>query len=228
MINFDMVGRLKEDRLIVYGTKTADGIEAHLTQLDEEFSALKISQVPLGVPASDHISFYRKNIPSLHFFTGTHADYHMPTDDAEKINYAGMQLVVDFTEKLVDRYLDASDPPVFTAVKEDDPHAGLKIPSGPNTPYLGTSPDYGDEVEGVLLNGVRGGSPAAEGGLKAGDVIVSFDGHDIKNVRQYTAVLYAKKPGDKVKIAVLRGEGAGKERIELDITLGSRSKSQGE
>lgn len=223
MVNFDMVGRLRDQRLIVYGTKTADGVEEIVQELDELDDQLAVRAVPLGVPASDHISFYQAKIPALHFFTGTHPDYHMPTDVADKLNYEGIQQVSDFAERLIDKFLDRPERLAYREVKESDPHAGLQIPSGENTPYLGTSPDYGDEVEGVLLNGVREGSPADLGGLKAGDVIVEFAGQEIKNVRQYTTILYSHKPDDKVQVVVLRGEGDAKERVELEVVLGRRS-----
>jgi membrane-associated protease RseP (regulator of RpoE activity) len=228
MVNFDMVGRVKENRLIVYGTKTAEAFEPILTRLDEKIESLSLKLVPLGVPASDHITFYRNRVPSLHFFSGTHADYHMPTDDADKINYAGMKEVSDLSEALVDELLALPEAPMYVKVEETDPHAGLQIPSGGNTAYLGTSPDYGDEVEGVLLNGVRGGSPAEQGGLKAGDIIVEFGGEVIKNVRQYTSALYSHKPGDKINIVVLRGDDGAKERKSLEVTLGTRGKPEAE
>jgi len=222
MVNFDMVGRLRQERLIVYGTKTADGLEEIITKLDEKYDALRISQVPLGVPASDHITFYRHDIPSLHLFTGTHPEYHMPTDDIETLNYPGMETVVNFAENLIDDFIAMPERPKFTKVEEKDPHAGMQLPTGGEVPYLGTSPDYGDEVEGVLLNGVREGSPADKGGMKSGDIIIELDGQAIKNVRQYTTVLYAHKPGDKVKIVVLRGD----EKTTLDVTLGKRGESE--
>lgn len=222
MVNFDMVGRLRQERLIVYGTKTAEGLEEIITKLDEKYDALRISQVPLGVPASDHITFYRQNIPSLHLFTGTHPEYHMPTDDVETLNYPGMEAVVSFAENLIDDFIAMPERPKFTKVEEKDPHAGMQLPTKGDVPYLGTSPDYGDEVDGVLLNGVREGSPADKGGLKSGDIIIELDGQAIKNVRQYTTVLYAHKPGDKVKIVVLRGD----EKTTLDVTLGKRGETE--
>ncbi len=228
MVNFDMVGRVKDDRLIIYGTKTAEAFEPILTRLDEKNESLSLKLVPLGVPASDHITFYRNKVPSLHFFSGTHADYHMPTDDADKINYVGMKEVSDLSEALIDELLSLPEAPAYVKVEETDPHAGLQIPSGGNTAYLGTSPDYGDEVDGVLLNGVRGGSPAEQGGLKAGDIIVEFGGEVIKNVRQYTSALYSHKPGDKVTIVVLRGADGAKERKSLEVTLGTRGKPEAE
>ncbi|MBY0589485.1 M28 family peptidase [bacterium] len=228
MVNFDMVGRVKDNRLIIYGTKTADAFEPILTKLDEKADSLALKLVPLGVPASDHITFYRSKIPSLHFFSGTHADYHMPTDDADRINYPGMTSVADLSEALVDELLSLPQAPAYVKVEENDPHGGMQLPGGKNTAYLGTSPDYSDEVDGVLLNGVRGGSPADQGGLKAGDIIVEFGGETIKNVQQYTSALYAHKPGDKVTVIVLRGEDGAKERQSLDVTLGTRGKSESE
>jgi hypothetical protein len=222
MVNFDMVGRLRQERLIVYGTKTAEGLEEIITKLDEKYDALRISQVPLGVPASDHITFYRQDIPSLHLFTGTHPEYHMPTDDVETLNYPGMEAVVSFAENLIDDFIAMPERPKFTKVEEKDPHAGMQLSTKGDVPYLGTSPDYGDEVDGVLLNGVREGSPADKGGLKSGDIIIELDGQAIKNVRQYTTVLYAHKPGDQVKIVVLRGD----EKTTLDVTLGKRGETE--
>lgn len=146
----------------------------------------------------------------------------MPTDDIETLNYPGMETVVNFAENLIDDFIAMPERPKFTKVEEKDPHAGMQLPTGGEVPYLGTSPDYGDEVEGVLLNGVREGSPADKGGMKSGDIIIELDGQAIKNVRQYTTVLYAHKPGDKVKIVVLRGD----EKTTLDVTLGKRGESE--
>lgn len=218
MFNFDMVGRMKNDRLIVYGTKTASEFEAMVDRLGEP-SGLKLKKIPGGGGASDHASFYNAKIPAFHFFTGTHTDYHRPSDDVDKINAEGMRRVVDFAEQLVDAVLALDDRPEFAKAAEEDPHAGLDLPaSGGTKAYLGTVPDYGEEVEGVLLNDIKAGSPAETAGLKPGDVIVDIDGMPIKNVQQFTVALYKHKPGDQIVVTVQRGA----DKVTATATLGAR------
>ena len=220
MLNFDMVGRLRNDKLIVYGTSTATelkGIVDSANAAPAGGSAMfRISGGGDGYGPSDQSSFYAKDIPVLHFFTDLHDDYHRATDDADKINAAGEARVVDLALRVARVIADRPArltfvriaPPVRTSISEE----------GKQT-YLGTIPDMGaSETKGLLLTGVRAGSPADLGGLKAGDVIVELGGVAVKDLYSYSDALYAHKPGDVVKIVVLRGG----ERLELSVTLGRR------
>lgn len=221
MLNYDMVGRLNKDRLILYGTKTAKEFEK-LIERSNQSTKFKIQSISGGNGPSDHAVFFGAKIPVLHFFTGTHKDYHRPSDDTDKINVVGIRRVVEFSETMIDALLAPDKRPEFVQVASNDPHAGLDLPPSNNpggkSAFLGTVPDYGEEVDGVLLNDVREGSPAHNGGLKAGDIIVEFATMPIRNARGLSLALRKHKPGETVEIIVSRD----KKKIPLTVTLGSR------
>lgn len=218
MVNFDMVGRMNEKQLTVFGVKTGKGIEELVDQAGAGYE-MDLKKVDLGAPNSDHATFYNAEIPALHLFTGVHSDYHRPSDDTDKINTEGMALITDFSEDLITALLNVSEPPAYVKLKSNDPHAGLNLPASKGaTPYLGTIPDYAAEEEGAKLQDVIDDGPAAKAGLKAGDLIVELAGTPVKNVETYAQALYTQKPGSKIKIAVLR-DG---ERKEFTVELGSK------
>lgn len=215
MVNFDMVGRLKNDKLIVYGVATATELPAIVDSANVS-PKLAISAVGDGFGPSDHSSFYTKGIPVLHFFTDLHDDYHRASDDVEKINALGEARVVALAERVVRSVADR--PARLTAVRVAAPVAAAGSREGSNT-YFGSIPDMaaGDEP-GMKLTGVRAGSPADLGGLKAGDIIVEFGGKPVKDLYGYTDALYAYKPGDTVRVVYKR---AGEVR-STNVTLTKR------
>ena len=214
MVNFDMVGRLRNDKLIVYGVATATEMAAVLDSANVA-PKLTISAVGDGFGPSDHSSFYAHGIPVLHFFTDLHDDYHRATDDVEKINAAGEARVVSLAERTVRAIADRPSRLTAVRVAAPPPSSGGQ---GSNT-YLGTIPDMGSaEVPGLKLTGVRAGSPAELGGLAAGDIIVEFGGAPVTDLNSYSAALYAHKPGDVVSVVFLRGG----ERRKTTVTLGKR------
>src|SRR5450759_3774043 len=218
MFNFDMVGRLRNDKLIVYGTSTATELKGIVDSANAVAGSVmfRISGGGDGYGPSDQSSFYAKDIPVLHFFTDLHEDYHRATDDADKINAGGEARVVDLALRVA--RVIADRPARLTFVHIAAPVRTAVSEEGKQT-YLGTVPDMGaSESKGLLLTGVRAGSPADLGGLKAGDVIVELGGVAVKDLYSYSDALYAHKPGDVVKIVVLRGG----ERRELSVTLGRR------
>ncbi|MFL5617379.1 MAG: M28 family peptidase [Gemmatimonadaceae bacterium] len=215
MLNFDMVGRLRNDRLIVYGTGTARELPVLLDSANVE-PKLKLNLVADGFGPSDQSSFYARDIPVLHFFTDLHEDYHRATDDVEKINAEGEARVVALAERVVRAIADRAEPltPVHMAA------APTMSPSrqGSNA-YLGTIPDMAaGDTPGLKLTGVRAGSPADKGGLAAGDVIVEFGGREVKDLYTYSDALYTHKPGEEVDVVYLRG-GV---RRTTKVTLGTR------
>jgi len=166
-----------------------------------------------GYGPSDHSSFYSKQIPVLFFFTGSHNDYHKPSDTSDKINYEGEAKIVSFVERII-RDLDKSDKrPTYAVAKSESQgrSGGFRV-------YLGTIPNYADSSDGLLLDGVRDASPAAKAGIKAGDKIVKIAGHDVKNVYDYTYALGEMKGGQEYEIEVVRGA----ERLKLKITPEAR------
>lgn len=218
MINFDMVGRLRNDKLIVYGTSTATELKAILDSANaiSGTQALRVTGIGDGYGPSDQTSFYAKDIPVLHFFTDLHEDYHRATDDADKVSAAGEARVVDLALRVVRTIADRASHLTFVRIAA--PAQSTMSREGSQT-YLGSVPDMAaSDVVGMRLMGVRPGSPADQGGLKAGDVIVEFGGVTVKDLYSYTDALYAHKPGDVVKVVVLRGA----QRVELTVTLGKR------
>ena len=162
-----------------------------------------------GFGPSDHSSFYAKRVPVLFFFTGTHEDYHKPTDTAERINYDGLAAVAEFVRRILSD-LQASDRrPTFALAKTE-----ASARSTGFTVSLGTVPSYGESTDGMKLDAVRAGSPAEAAGLKAGDKIVKLAGRDVRNVYDYTQALSAMKAGETYEVEVVR-EGA---RLTMKVT----------
>jgi membrane-associated protease RseP (regulator of RpoE activity) len=213
MLNFDMVGRLRDDKVIVYGVATATELPAILDSANVA-AKLRVTAQGDGFGPSDHSSFYAKNLPVLHFFTDLHADYHRVTDDVAKINAGGEARVVAFAERVARAIADR--PGRLTFVKSAAPAPIAR--EGSNV-YLGTIPDMTQgETPGLRLTGVRAGSPAEQGGLLAGDIIVEFGGKPVKDLYEYSEALYSHQPGDDVKIVVLRV----RERVSLTVKLAKR------
>lgn len=217
MVNFDMVGRLRDDKLIVYGTASATELKPVLDSVNAaSVTPLKVNGVGDGYGPSDQNSFYEKGVPVLHFFTDLHDDYHRATDDVEKINAAGEARVIALAAGVIRSLADR--PGRLTYVRAAAPTQAMSSSEGSQV-YLGSVPDMAaGDVAGMRLTGVRPGSPADLGGLKAGDVIVEFGGVEIRDLYSYTDALYSHQPGDVVKVVVLRD---GK-RVELTVKLGRR------
>ncbi|HVE56408.1 MAG TPA: M20/M25/M40 family metallo-hydrolase, partial [Pyrinomonadaceae bacterium] len=212
MLNMDMVGRLTENKLTVGGIGTAtewnDLVKLRNLFPDLESSSpskpnktstnpvITLAITPLktifnlqlnedGFGPSDHSSFYGKQIPVLFFFTGTHSDYHKPSDTADKINYAGLEKVIGYVAEIV-RSVDQNPvKPTYAVAKSSSTGGGRTA----FNVTIGVIPGYGESTDGMLLDGVRDGSPAAIAGLKAGDKVVKFAGKEIRNVQDYTFVL---------------------------------------
>ena len=166
-----------------------------------------------GYGPSDHSSFYSKQVPVLFFWTGTHDDYHKPSDTADKINYEGEARIVSFVSRVVCD-IDKSDKrPTYAVAKSESQgrSMGFRV-------YLGTIPNYAESNDGLKLDGVRDDSPAATAGLKAGDKIVKMAGHDVKNVYDYTYALGEMKAGQEYEVEIVRGS----ERLTLRITPAAR------
>jgi hypothetical protein len=235
MINLDMVGRLRNDRLIVYGTGTAKEFPALLDSLNW-YAGFDLKQQGDGYGPSDQSSFYAARRPVLHLFTDLHEDYHRSTDDVQKLNVDGLKRVVDFTVGLATALADRPGPLTFVEAPAD-PHGQpsmsasassaatgpVAISGGGGGPsgygaYLGTIPDMTDTPGGVRLTGVRTGSPAERAGLRADDVITRIGVTPVPDLQAMTNALRSHKPGDVVDIIVLR-DGAS---LTLRATLGTR------
>ena len=199
MLNLDMVGRLKENRLMVMGTGTAAEFPTLLENANRA-AGFDLRTTGDGYGPSDHSSFYKRNVPVLMLFTGAHADYHRPTDTWEKIDGPGLWRVTRFVAALAES-LDARPRPHYLKAKADSATGRIGGGSGYGA-YLGTIPDFSQTEGGVLLSGVREGSPAEKAGLVQGDVIVKFDDVRIDNLYDYAYALRSRKPGQAVRLAV--------------------------
>ncbi len=213
-VNFDMVGRLREDKLTLQGV----GSSKLWRKLIEKRNVaagfnLKLQDDPY-LP-TDTTSFYPKKVPVLNFFTGAHDDYHRPTDTPDKLNLEGLERIAKFAGHIVSDLATLPERPDFARVERSDQGGGSRDTL---RAYLGSIPDYSTEVKGVKLSGVRGGSPAEKAGIKGGDVIVEFAGQKITNIYDYTYSLDAVKIGVAVKVIVER-EG---KRLELSVTPEAR------
>jgi hypothetical protein len=217
MINMDMVGRLRSDRLMVMGAGTAAEFRGLLGRINEAFG-FTLALTDDGFGPSDHSSFYKRKIPVLAMFTGVHEDYHKPSDTWDKINVDGVSRIAEFVATIVDS-LDRR-PRVTYVEAEAAPMGAIGGGSGYGA-YLGTIPDYVQTDGGVLLSGTRKGGPADVAGIRAGDTIVTFDGVRIDNIYDYTYALRSRKPGQEVRIGVLRAGG----EVTLIVTLGRRGES---
>lgn len=217
MINFDMVGRLKDDKLLVYGTGTAAELAVLLDSANMKGSPpLVVRGGGDGFGSSDQSSFYAKSIPVLHFFTDIHEDYHRASDDVDKINAAGEARIVDLAFRVIEGIDDRRARLSF--VRGTTP-SRVSTRSQGSQAYLGSIPNMAaGTVPGLKLSGVRAGSPAEKGGLKADDIIVEFGGAAVTDLQSYSDALYSHKPGDVVKVVFLRD---GK-RAETTVTLGTR------
>ena len=219
MLNMDMVGRLRDSKLLVMGTGTGAEFHGLLDSLNAALPAAErfdLKTTDDGYGPSDHSSFYRRKVPVLFFFTGAHADYHKPSDTWDKVDGPGLSRVARFVDASV-RALDARPRVTFEEAKEDTTHR-MALRGGHGA-WLGTIPDYTQTEGGVLLSGVRDASPAAAAGIKGGDVLVRIDDVKIDNIYDFTFVLQARRPGDVVRVVVRRG---GKEET-IVVTLGKRA-----
>ena len=214
-INFDMVGRLRDNKLILQGV----GSSSVWTKLIEK------RNVPIGFNLTlqgdpylptDVTAFYPKEVPVLSFFTGGHEDYNRPTDDPDTLNYTGIERISRLAHGIVSDLIGADERPAYVRVERSQSEEGSRDTL---RAYLGTIPDYTTEGTGVKLSGVRAEGPADKAGLKGGDVIVEFGGQKITNIYDYTYALDAVKIGEPVEVVVLRD---GK-RVKLTVTPEARN-----
>lgn len=223
MFNMDMVGRVVKDTVYVGGEGTAADLEA-LVKTAERGQPLTAKSLPAsvggrgGLGPSDHMEFALKGIPIVFLYSGMHADYHRPTDTADKINYAGIGEVVAFGDRLLDGLAGMPR-------QKYDSSADLRTIAPPGASSsdhlsgaaLGVIPDYTTESNdvGVLIQGVRPGSAADTAGLQAGDLLLQFGDKKLVGLQDLADCLAMARPGDKVTIIVQRG----KQRLELHATL---------
>ena len=231
-LNMDMIGRSVNNHVDVEGVGSAPGFR--------ELVGDTVSRLRLGLDVSfadrpssnsDQASFFAKDIPVLNFFTGLHDDYHMPSDDVDKINGPVAAQIATLASHLTGELARAEGRPRFTPVAPPDnavaavaEHPGPAAsaardgaaPGGGYRVVLGTSPDMGyQKDDGVKISSVREGTPAEKAGLLKGDLIVALDGVEVRTLQDYATLLFAHKPGDQVVVTVMRGD----QTLDLTATL---------
>jgi len=222
MLNLDMIGRLTNDKLFVGGIGTSPAYKSMLEQFDKSGGAtlkapgLKLEFSDSGYGSSDHTSFNAKKIPVLFFFSGLHTDYHKPSDTADKINAPGAVKILSLVYMTMDSVANDSARLAYAEVAQ--PQAPGRGGGGGYGPYFGSVPDFRDDIEGVLFSDVVNNSPAAKAGLKAGDLMVEFDGKKILKLNDYAYALRGKQPGDVVQVVVKRNG----QDIKATVTLETR------
>lgn len=197
MVNMDMIGRLNDStkKLVVYGVGTSP---VFVPLIDSVSTTLSIKKDSAGVGPSDQTSFYLKDIPVLHFFTGQHSDYHKPSDDADKINYKGEVQVLEYIVSVIEKTYHY---PKLTFSKTRTPDNGkssFKV-------TIGVMPDYTFEGPGMRIDGVTDNKPAFKAGIQKGDIVKKLGDMEVKDVMGYMKALSNYKKGDSTTIEILRG-----------------------
>ncbi len=199
-INFDMVGRMQEGKLNLQSV----GSSPDWPRLIEQTNVVAGLDVALQndpyLP-TDSTAFYQAGVPAIHFFTGSHEDYHKPSDTADTLNYEGLEEIVTFATLLTRRISRLEAPLTYAEVERTRESGGDRDTV---RAYTGTIPNYTEEIEGLLLSGVVGGGPADQAGLQKGDVIIKFGERDIANIYDYTFALDVAKIGEPLEIVYVR------------------------
>jgi len=212
-LNFDMVGRMQENKLTVQATGTSPAWPSMLERANVA-AGFDLTLAPDPYQPTDVASFNQASVPCLTFTTGAHVDYHKPSDTPDKIDYPDLDRIADFAATVVRRLMESSDAPQFTKVEQSSQTAsrtGVRV-------FTGTIPDYTSNAKGLLLGGVVGGGPAEQAGLQKGDVVVEIAGQSIANIYDYTYALELLKIGQAVKVVYMRGT----ERHETTLTPAAR------
>jgi len=205
MLNFDMVGRLNEEQtLVINGVGTSPSWMDYIPKANME--GLNIKTTESGIGPSDHASFYLKEIPVVHFFTGQHQDYHKPEDDSHLVNFEGIELISTYALRLIED-LDQEGRLTYQKTKQEEKKVSrFKV-------SLGVMPDYTSDIEGMRIDAVLDDRPAQKAGLKDGDVIIGLGDMEVTDIYTYMEALSKFESGEKAKVKVKRGE----ETLETEV-----------
>jgi hypothetical protein len=212
-VNFDMVGRMQDNKLVAQATGTSPAWASILERANVA-AGFDLTVQPDPFQPTDVSSFNGASVPSLSFTTGAHSDYHKPSDTADKIDFEDLDRIAGFAAAITRRLMDLDPAPQFVKVEQSTQTAartGVRV-------FTGTVPDYAATVKGLLLGGVVGGGPAEQAGLQKGDVIVEIAGQAITNIYDYTYALDLLKIGQPVKVVYMRGS----ERRDTTLTPAAR------
>lgn len=206
MLNMDMIGRLGQEKSIaISGTGTSPAWEKAFA----EVKTFQVQSDPSGIGPSDHTSFYLKDLPVLHFFTGAHDDYHKPSDDVELVNFEGIVHIADYMVELIE-WLDGQGKLAFTKTKDNSDKKAAKFKV-----TLGVMPDYAYSGEGMRVDAVIDGRPGQKAGLEDGDVIVKIGDMKVEDIYGYMEALSKYQSGDSAEVTVQRG----KKKVTKKVTF---------
>jgi hypothetical protein len=212
-LNMDMIGRFQKT-LVLQGVGSSSWWAKEIEKRNAPIGLPITTQNDAHLP-TDSTTFYLRGIPTLNAFTGSHADYHLPSDTAEKIDYENAAKITKLMGLISRGIATADTNPDYVAMdapKNQGTRGGMRA-------YLGTIPDYAQgDTKGVKLSGVSPIGPAAKAGVKGGDIIIKLSGKDVLNIYDYTSLMGELKIGAETSITVLR-EGKA---MELKVTPGSR------
>lgn len=201
MVNMDMIGRYDEQKgIIISGWGTSPVWGTLIPDLARK-QKIRYTVDSSGVGASDHTSFYLKNIPVVQFFTGSHGDYHKTSDDAGKINYEGESKIIGLIASVLEGIDNAKVEPEFLVA--DNPHTGKTTSNFKVT--LGVMPDYSYTGKGLKIDGVSKARPAEIAGIQAGDVITRLGGKEIGTIYDYMEILSEHEKGQSIEAEFIRG-----------------------
>jgi C-terminal processing protease CtpA/Prc len=211
-LNFDMVGNLKDNGLSMQGLGSSPEWRKILEKKNI-MSGFNLAMSDDPYLPTDAMSFYKADVPVAAFFTGLTDDYHRPTDDANTLNYKGIERIGKFAAGITKELMKREGELPFEKVKMTAPKAarGFSV-------YLGTIPDYVASVEGVKISGTKPGGPAAKAGIKGNDILVSLADREVKNIYDYTNILSDLKPDETYNLEVMRD---GK-KVKLSIVPGKK------
>jgi Zn-dependent M28 family amino/carboxypeptidase len=212
-LNFDMVGRMQDNKLAVQATGSSS-TWASLIERANVAAGFNLTLQPDPYQPTDVATFNQASVPSLNFTTGAHLDYHKPSDTADKINYEDLDRIAEFAAAIAARLMESQPAPQFVKVEQSSQtvnRTGVRV-------FTGTVPDYAADAKGLLLGGVIGGGPAEQAGLQKGDVIIEIAGQTIANIYDYTYALELLKIGESVKVVYMRGS----DRRETTLTPAAR------
>ncbi|MBI2818164.1 MAG: M28 family peptidase [Acidobacteria bacterium] len=220
MLNLDMVGRISKSKLFVGGVGTSPKFR-EVVQEENKAIGFQMDFSDSGYDASDHMSFARKEIPVMFFFSGLHSDYHKPSDTWDKVEPEQAAKLLQLVAGIARRIDSDTDRPAYTKPREDRRYATAHDRGqggGGYGAYFGSVPDFGESTKGIKFADVREGSPAAKAGLNPGDILIEFDGKPVTNLQDFTYALQGKSPDDEVPVVVLRGD----EKVRATVKLGRR------
>ena len=218
MVNLDMIGRLDENKNVyIGGVPTANGFSETLKPFfdQSELNVTSYEHTASGVRSlfsrSYHYNFYRKDIPSLFFFTGIHKDYHTPRDEADLVNYEGLKLISDLAEQVIDNAANRSDRLEFKALPKLEEESE-RTPARMKVSF-GVMPDYAYQGSGLKIDAVLDNRPAKNSGMKDGDVIIKIQNMVVDDIYKYMEILSKIEPGSKAQATILRNG----EELKIDV-----------